>query len=70
MLIPRAVALAVIVSLVLSYSDARLAQVRADGLLHEVKFAVTGNVNEVKDVKVVAYNYDADLVGSMVVKVK
>jgi len=57
-------------TLVLSYSDARLAQVRDEGLPHEVKFAVTGATGNVKDVKVVAYNYDADLVGSIIVKVK
>ncbi len=56
-------------TLVLNYSDARLAQRRTEGLPHQVRFAVTGDARDVKDVKVVVYNYAADLAGTIVAKV-
>lgn len=54
-------------TLELSYTDARLEAVRRDGLRHEMLLPSTAPA---ADVKIVAYNYNADLLGSVVAKVQ
>jgi hypothetical protein len=51
----------------LSYTDARLAEIRQTGLRHDVSLPVTASADEVK---VVVYDYASDLAGSGVGKVR
>jgi hypothetical protein len=53
-------------TLELNYTDARLARVRRDGLSHSVVFQIAAAV---KDLKIVVYDYGADLIGSVVATV-
>ena len=50
----------------LTYTDTRLAEVRATGLPHRVDITTTDTP---RDFKVIVYHYDADLVGSSVMGV-
>jgi hypothetical protein len=50
----------------LSYTDARLEEIRKTGLRHEVRVPLTARADEVK---VVVYDYGSDLAGSAVGKV-
>jgi len=50
----------------LTYTDARLQEVRVAGLPLQLDVPITAPV---KDMKIVVYDYGADLVGSLVAKV-
>jgi hypothetical protein len=50
----------------LSFTDARLAELRRTGLHFELTIDLTAKADEVK---VVAYDYASDLVGSAVAKI-
>jgi VWFA-related protein len=54
-------------TLQLSYTDDRLEAARRNGITHQLTLAANGDVREVK---VVVYNYAADLAGTIVIKVE
>jgi VWFA-related protein len=54
-------------TLELTYTDDRLAEIRRTGLAHAITMPLRGVP---RDVKLVIYNYDADVVGSAVVRVQ
>jgi VWFA-related protein len=54
----------------LTYTDARLAEVKASGVPITVPLPLSGPISAAKKVKVVVYDYAADLVGSAMMKVQ